>query len=251
MENADPPLRWRARSLPKPGYTADECEDAWAAGPVAGRFTVADGATESAFAGLWARLLVEGFVAAPPVADRWGWLDGPRRHWLEAVTGLELPWYGEMKRDEGAYATLLGLDVRPPTSGRPGLWRAAAVGDCCLIRVRKGQYVRAFPVKGSTDFGNAPRLIGSWEETPPQAAYTSGALLPGDRLFLMTDALAQWFLQALEQGGRPWEATVAVLSEEQEVEAFAAWVESLRAGDGLRDDDVTLLLVEPGSASVE
>src|SRR6266851_8710310 len=179
MANADPPLRWRARSLPRHGYTVDECEDAWAADPVAGRFAVADGATESAFAGLWARLLVEGFVASPPPPDRWDWLDGPRLRWSEEVMGLELPWYGEMKRDEGAYATLLGLDVRPPTPDRPGLWRATAVGDCCLIRVRKGRYVRAFPLNRSSDFGNTPRLIGSWDETPPQAEYTSGALLPG------------------------------------------------------------------------
>jgi hypothetical protein len=135
MTHADPP-RCRALSLPKHSHTQDEYEDAWAADPGRGRFAVADGASESAFAGLWARLLVEGFVAVPQAPDLLDWLDGPRRCWSVAVMGLELPWYGEMKRAEGAFATLLGLDVRPTTPGRPGRWQAVAVGDTCLFRVR-------------------------------------------------------------------------------------------------------------------
>ena len=50
MHHADPPLRWRALSLPKQGHATDEYEDAWAADPAAGRFAVADGASESVFA---------------------------------------------------------------------------------------------------------------------------------------------------------------------------------------------------------
>jgi hypothetical protein len=165
--------------------------------------------------------------------------------------GLELPWYGEMKRDEGAFATLLGLDVRPPTADRPGLWRAAAVGDSCLVRVRKGRHLRTFPVTRSLDFGNAPHLIGSWGEPPPEAEYTSGAVRPGDRLLLVTDALAQWVLQTHERGGYPWESVMPLLSAERAEVAFAAWVEDLRGGDGLRDDDVTLLIIEAGPAPQE
>src|SRR4051794_41014129 len=118
MHRADPPLRWRALRLPKSDHTAEEYEDAWAADPAAGRFAVADGASESAFAGLWARLLAEGFVAARRPRAFAGWRGGPRRRWAAGVMGLELPWYGEMKRAEGAFATLLGLALRPPAPGR-------------------------------------------------------------------------------------------------------------------------------------
>ena len=59
-------------SLPKRGHSADEFEDAFAFDPAAGRYAVADGASESSFAGLWARLLVEGFIRPKP-----GWLLGP------------------------------------------------------------------------------------------------------------------------------------------------------------------------------
>jgi Protein phosphatase 2C len=251
MPADDSPLRWSVAFLPKQGYRQDEYEDAYACDAAAGRFAVADGASESAFAGLWARLLVEGFVAAPEALASWTWLEGPQRHWSGEVMGLELPWYIEMKRTEGAYATLLGLDVRPPTRERPGLWRAVAIGDSCLFRVRKGQYVRAFPVKQASAFDNAPRLLRSRTEPLPEATSTSGALLAGDRLLLMTDALAMWFLSAHERGGRPWEALAPLLSGEQHEGAFADWIEEQRAGDALRDDDVTLVIIDVGSAPEE
>src|SRR5262245_28287369 len=231
MTRTDPPPRWRALRLPKGGHTAEEYEDAWAAAPAAGRFAVADGAWESAFAGLWARLLAEGFVGATRPQDFAGWLGGARRRWLAEVGELELPWYGELKRAEGAFATLLGVGVRPPTRRRPGRWRAVAVGDACLVRVRQGGEARAFPVQSAAAFGNAPRLIGSRGGPAPQPEYAFGSLRAGDRLFLMTDALAQWFLHAHERGARPWEAVAALLSAARPEEAFATWVADLRAGD--------------------
>jgi hypothetical protein len=243
MTPANPPLRWRALSLPKEGYGDDECEDAWAADPAAGRFAVADGASESLFAGLWARLLAEAFVAARLPDDVTGWLKGPRRRWSEEVMGLELPWYAEMKREQGAFATFLGLDLRPPAGNQPGSWQAVAVGDTCLVRVRRPRHFQSFPVRKAADFGDRPPLIGTGAGAP-RCQRCSGSFRRGDRFFLMTDALAQWFLGACERGGRPWKALAAVLSAPRPREAFAEWVEGLRGSAALRDDDVTLLMID-------
>src|SRR3954471_6828632 len=98
------PFRWRALRLPKRGHTPEEYEDAFAADPAAGRFAVADGASESAFAGEWARLLAEPYVAASGPGT--GWLEGARDRWVAALAGRELPWYLEEKFEQGAYATL-------------------------------------------------------------------------------------------------------------------------------------------------
>jgi hypothetical protein len=246
MDALAPPLRWLALHLPKGGHSEDEYEDAWAARPSAGRFAVADGASESSFAGLWARELTEGFVAAPRPCDVPSWLGAPRRRWSEAVMGLELPWYAEMKRDQGAFAAFVGLRVRRPTPARPGAWKAVAVGDSCLIRVRERGAVHAFPVKRASEFGNLPALIGSREDAAPAPRCCSASLRPGDRLLLMTDALAQWFLQCHEQGDRPWDALARLLTAERPADAFAEWVEGLRGHDEMRNDDVTFLLVEAG-----
>jgi hypothetical protein len=251
MTPAAPPLRWLALRLPKGGCGDDEYEDAWAAEPARGRFAVADGASESSFAGLWSRLLAAGFVAARRPPELASWLDGPRRRWAEAVMPLDLPWYAEIKREEGAFAAFLGLSVRGPAAGKPGGWRAVAVGDACLVQVRGGREARSFPVRRSSDFGNQPRLIGSRRGPTPEPEECAGSLRPGDRLFLMTDALAQWFLAAHEHGRRPWDAAARLWAAKRREAAFTAWVEKLRRRGGLRNDDVTLLMIEPSPTPKE
>src|SRR5213595_4216875 len=52
--------------LPKDGAEASECEDAIGVNMAAGRFAVADGATEAFDARSWAQLLAEGWVACEP-----------------------------------------------------------------------------------------------------------------------------------------------------------------------------------------
>ena len=54
MASADSPLRWSVLHLSKQGNTDAEYEDAWAVDAAAGRFTIADGASETSFAGRWA-----------------------------------------------------------------------------------------------------------------------------------------------------------------------------------------------------
>ncbi|HKI30443.1 MAG TPA: protein phosphatase 2C domain-containing protein [Gemmataceae bacterium] len=251
MPATESPWRWRAIRLPKHGYPEEECEDAWAADPAAGRFAVADGASECAFAALWARLLADTLVAAPWPGAVAAWLDAPRRLWLKEVMGLELPWYAEMKRDEGAFATLLGLDLRAPVGNRPGGWRAVAIGDTCLVRVRRRHQVQAFPLSRAADFDNQPSLVGSHDVPPPEPLRCAGSFRRGDRLLLMTDALAQWFLGDWERGGRPWDAIARLLSTARPEEAFAAWIEDLRAAAELRDDDVTLLSIDSSCVPTE
>jgi hypothetical protein len=248
MSPAETSLRFQGLHAPKHGNTEQEYEDAWSADPAAGRFAVADGATESSFAGLWAKLLVEGFVASSHSPNFAEWLGAQRDRWTEAVMSLDLPWFAEMKRDQGAFATFLGLNLRLPTAERPGLWQAEAVGDSCLVRIRNGQHLLAFPLTTAAEFSNRPHLIGSREREAPKSQRTSGSLLVGDRILLMTDALAEWFLRTRERRGRPWEMIADVLSADRPQEAFASCIEGLRNG-ALRNDDVTLVAIDITSTS--
>ncbi|HEV3261374.1 MAG TPA: protein phosphatase 2C domain-containing protein [Gemmataceae bacterium] len=238
------PMRWRAFSLPKKGHVDDEYEDASAGDAERGRFAVADGASESSFASLWAGLLAAEFVRAPLGRKRpWAnWLPPLRDRWAQEIGGRELPWYAEEKLRLGAFATLVGLVV-----GKAH-WRAVAIGDSCLFHVRQGRLLHSFPVSRSEEFGNNPRLVGSRTPAPDavqqQQVRAHGAWQPNDQFLLMTDALAQWFLQQVEGGNKPWEVLDRLLDEPEDNAVFASWIDGLRGRGRLRNDDVTLVAVD-------
>ena len=126
---------WRAFHTHKRGNPPDDYEDAFAAAPERRRFAVADGATESSFAATWAKLLVEGFTTAEE-GKPWhelDWLTPQRQRWAAEVDGLPLPWYAEDKREQGAYATLLGIALCSPKTedeAAPGVRWPSAIAAC-------------------------------------------------------------------------------------------------------------------------
>ena len=82
----------------------------------------------SIYGGLWAQLLVNGFtkLVEKPDPDA-GWLQALQKDWAKQVGSRPLPWYAEAKRDQGAYATFLGLALKRSSKDGKGLWRAVAV----------------------------------------------------------------------------------------------------------------------------
>jgi len=223
---------------PRQGYSRDECEDAVAAAAERGRFAIADGAGESSHAGLWARLLADTFVNEE--LQPWpSWITPLQARWADETRrpeGEAQPWFLDGRIEQGAFATFVGLSVGEET------WHCIAVGDSCLFHVT-GDDLTAFPLTHSSQFGNSPVLIGSKqpvEQVPlRQARQGFGECKPGDRLWLMTDALAKWFLTRSEAGARPWRDLEKVAAGTQE--KYTAWVGHLRSMKQLRDDDTTLL----------
>lgn len=245
----------RAFRLPRQGHGLEECQDALACDAERGRFAIADGAAESPYSSLWAQLLVDEFVRQTERLPSWAsWLPSLQDRWAAACSLREnrkrlgetsVPWYLEPGLFQGAFATFLGLVIEGNS------WFALAVGDSCLFQVRQGELHRAFPVLRAVDFSNAPWLVGS-RTSPIEVPHKNGLqqmgeCQPGDRLWLMTDALAHWFLLQAESGGKPWlalEPLVGAAHEEALAQqAFAAWIEGLRAARQMRNDDVTLLAV--------
>ena len=95
----------------------------------------------------------------------------------------------------------------------------------------------------SEDFGNTPFLLSSnvsnnervWNEV-----YTDdGECFDDDVFFLVTDALAHWFLTQKELGNKPWNQLLGVETQED----FTCFVHRLRQERLLRNDDTTLLIV--------
>ncbi len=112
--------------VPKRGNAQEEYEDAFFPDGFSGtvsafRCAVADGASESAFANIWAELLVRGFGHRRlNVAEL-------RNHWKQEVKGRPLPWFLEKKVGRGAFAAFIGLSLRDPTGGREKARKAEKV----------------------------------------------------------------------------------------------------------------------------
>jgi hypothetical protein len=221
------PVASRTFWLPRRGNTRDEYEDAFALDEASGRYAVADGATEGCFTGLWARMLVEDFVAgAQPDASLWpSSLRAAQGRWDADVRSRKLDWDADHWVEQGASAAFLGIRLtdsagRVVLENSAGLlgerprvrasyqWQAVAVGDTCLFHTRDSALLRAFPLDRSDQFNNRPRLVGSrmplGEIHKRQRLWTDGCGQPGDRLWAMTDALAKWCLAEHEAGNNPW-----------------------------------------------
>src|SRR5262245_45903969 len=181
----------------KEGYTSDQCEDAFAFNVVRRRFAIADGASESYASGDWARRLAEGYVSQDGPWN--GWLKTARGSWLANFQDQELSWFAESKLQEGAYATLLGLEVEAE-----GTWQAESVGDASLFQIRDDRLIQTFPMLRASDYSNRPDLVCSrqWDGDEMLPLCLIGDWRPGDSIYLATDALASWFLTMHERGGR-------------------------------------------------
>jgi Protein phosphatase 2C len=225
---------------PKRGNTSEEYEDAfWPPESLdlhskLLRFAIADGATETSFAGSWAQILTRAYCR-----DRLSQkkinrsLPRLREEWCSSIATQSLPWYAEQKLNEGAFATLLGLTLLD------GSWKSTSIGDSCLFQLRGNAVITAFPMTSWQDFDNRPPLLSSnkrnWSKELAHLSYASGAWEKSDVFYLMTDAMACWFLRCVQEGRQPAEFL-------DRHEQFDEWVESLR-DQGMRNDDVTLLRI--------
>jgi hypothetical protein len=225
---------------PKRGNTTEEYEDAfWPPEPLElrsklSRFAVADGATETSFAGSWAQILTRAYCR-DRLSDKRIRKSLPRlqAEWHSSIGKKALPWYAEQKLEDGAFATLVGLTLSDDC------WQSMAIGDSCLFQRRRNCVVTAFPMTSWQDFGNHPSLLssnkGNWNNELVHVSHAGGRWEPGDVFYLMTDAMACWFLRSIEDGEPPTDPL------EQPGE-FEPWVESLRQR-GMRNDDVTVLRI--------
>lgn len=271
----------RTLVIPKQGNTDEECEDSYFviptgspeesySGPLVA--VISDGASESMFARRWSGMIAwrvaRGSYHMPDTLTGPGasfrhcitQLAGRWRNWVSSYIeqrvseGRPLQWYEEAKLSSGAAATLLALRLdygyakQVHEGEQDGFWNAAALGDSCVFQVRGHQIISYFPIMSSADFGITPSLLGS--NTNPdlvcrRTLFYNGSFKGGDEFFLMTDALAAWFLSAVETSSpSELEGTLDQLrafSHTGSRSTFATWLSSLRMANALQNDDITFM----------
>lgn len=242
--------------LPKDGARPREYEDAFAPSSIDERprrrlrCAVADGASESAYARVWARQLVSEFACGGLTGPDLAQLPHVGRRWSQAVTTAlggdgASSLYLERKAEDGAFAAFVGLEfVDVSDRDDAGSFGAIALGDSCFVQVRNDAIERAFPFETSEAFNARPVLVPS---RPIEAdVYTAAIARYGgtwhsqDTFYIMSDALACWFLAASERGERPWRELNRFARRERA--AFRSWAHALRPSF-LKNDDVTLVRI--------
>ena len=245
-------LKISAHALHKAGTETCLYEDAFAFDEAAGRAAVADGASDAFEAGVWARLLVATYVHAPPTISTRAfleWLQGPARAWSATLNWAALPWYAEEKaRTVGGLATLLGFSLDEVSNGdsKTTSWRAIAVGDTCLLHVRKHEVLMRFPIENAEAFSTTPALLSTRLQHDKSMLedgglhHYGGTCQAGDLFLLSTDAMAEWLysLAELDDLKLSWESVSTLIEED-----FEGLIEELRTQSIIRNDDVTLLVL--------
>ncbi|MFH8561142.1 hypothetical protein [Streptomyces sp. NPDC017988] len=269
--------------IPKKGSTEDECEDSYCVipetsdnkqhlGPVVA--AISDGASESIFARTWANMITwraahEAFRAPETFTGRdasfRGFVNQLVKRWERWVAGYvrqrvndgrPLRWYEEAKMASGAFATFLAVRFdcghvqRVGEMKEDGLWHAAALGDTCVFQVRGNEVISRFPIESSAGFGVTPNLLGSKANLDivcERTDFLSSSFRYDDGFFLMTDALAAWFISAVEEtpSGELKEILdqLRAYSDIENRSSFESWLSSLIARGALRNDDITLMYI--------
>lgn len=234
--------------LQKAGNQIEEYEDAYA--PISldeGEYpeflcAVADGATETSFSGLWAKILVDAFVEKRFSHFDQGSIQELSHSWrsqiAERTHGKPLSWYAEEKLRNGAYASLMGLHIK-----QDGWWSAVCVGDSCLFQLCPARGVRAFPYTDPMQFNNRPMLISTNSVSNAQVTskVARGKWKEGDCFLLMTDALAHYFMLDKRMKSK---LVPSILDQDE----FEKIIDDARQARACRNDDVTLVKVciKPG-----
>lgn len=259
-------LKARKFRIAKANTPIQACEDACAWDLSQGRFVVCDGATTSSYSAEWANLLANLFIASPPQniaqADLHAWLARIQEQWSQEIPWDKLDYFSQRKAQMGAYATLAGMCLEPPAefNGRLG-WereeikvRISVVEDSCSLLLRNDKIERSWPYITSSQFQGPPYAVASLPENNRRLAqYWKTEEIkaqPGDLFILATDAISQFLMRRFEQDPQGWQEArtwlhdLLSIPETKDAESrFADFVEQMRSGRDLRNDDVAIILV--------
>ena len=233
----------------KHGNSIEECEDAVTIDPRRAVLAVADGASSSFGANLWADTLTKQFVRQPPkplsVSSFSTWLAearaaSPAPSGAPAGAEPDNPngWWSEQGARQGAYSTIVGAAIM--TNGDARVATVMCLGDSCafVLTGPSGARVlrRALPYEDASQFGSHPSLLGSMaDRAHDEPSWTTVPVGPGDVLVLASDAVSEWLL------GDP--KRFALLDGE-EPEAIATRLIGERTDGRIVNDDFTIAILE-------
>ncbi|AJA69760.1 hypothetical protein MYRA21_2648 [Myroides sp. A21] len=220
-----------------------DCADNYAVNIEHNKFSISDGVSKSFFPKIWSDILVNKYVNQKDWKDNNEFIVESQKEWQskidEIVNQPETKWFtkSQYNRKDPALATFVGLQFLESDQK----WIAQALGDSFLFFIPKGS--TEIEIKLSTKpepivFDNFPDYLSSiggshkGEKKP-----IKGEKIKEGTFYLMTDALAEWFLLNTEQAKQTLDN---IKTQEQYLETIA----NERNANRLNDDDSAVLILE-------
>lgn len=207
-------------------------------------FAIADGVSNSFESKIWANILVKYFTEIKDINPLFfskvtaEWYQWQGRYIEDRLRNNKpLKWYEEEGLKKGPSSTLLGLLLVKEDDGSK--WKAVSIGDSCLFLVRDNRLEVEFPTSIFTEFNDFPSQVSleGIKRNNLNVRTFEGELYSRDRIYLLTDAIAEWFLK--EKNHIPWDKLSDIKNEDE----FVKFIQDLREKEDIRNDDITCMCI--------
>jgi len=225
-----------------------DCADRYAYNKHHHKFSISDGVSKSFFPKFWAEYLVEEFVSREKIEDETFLLECQEK-WLKTITEIvnkpTVKWFTQnaFNKKSPALATFVGLQFFE----KEKKWEASALGDSFLFFVPKKMKtfedcIILSSKKEPIIFDNFPDYFSSiGEKFKGERENESGNLQDGT-FYLMTDALAEWFINEKENA-------IGKVDVWQNQKDFEHFIDEERQTEKLGNDDSAILIINVDKAS--
>lgn len=221
-----------------------DCADNYAVNKSSHRFSVSDGVSKSFFPKVWSEILVTQFVERTDLKEN-ELIKVCQEEWQKRIDEIvSLPdtkWFtkSQYNRKDPALATFVGLQFLE----KEKKWSASALGDSFLFFVPNGfkdyqkELVKLSSKTEPIVFDNFPDYLTSIGGSHKGRAKEKSGNLRNGTFYLMTDALAEWFIKEGENAiGK-----ITVWKSQADFERF---ITQAIEENQLTNDDCAILCIE-------
>lgn len=221
-----------------------DCADNYAVNKSSHRFSVSDGVSKSFFPKVWSEILVTQFVERTDLKEN-ELIRVCQEEWQKRIDEIvSLPdtkWFtkSQYNRKDPALATFVGLQFFE----KEKKWSSSALGDSFLFFVPMGykdyqkELVKLSSKVEPIEFDNFPDYLTSIGDSHKGRPKEKSGNLKNGTFYLMTDALAEWFIKEGENAiGK-----ITVWKSQADFERF---ITQAVEENQLTNDDCAILCIE-------